>query len=135
MNVSEILFFNFAFAGKNYAGVGRIGQENMKSLMKKYRVPDDEVEKLFGIETIADGVKQITLESASSETIYTETDKPVEPLLVETGGAITTTESSFTGNELMPKPSSSGTTIGIDDSRAVTTTDAAFLLDTSGSEE
>ena len=105
----------------------------MKSLMKKYRVPDDEVEKLFGIETIADGVKQITLESASSETIYTETDKPVEPSLVETGGAITT--SSFTGNELMPKPSSSGTTIGIDDSRAVTTTDADFAKDTSGSEE
>ena len=43
----------------------------MKSLMKMYRVPNDEVENFFGIETIADGVKQITLESASSKTIYT----------------------------------------------------------------
>ena len=49
---------------------------------------------------------------------------------METGGTITTAESSFTGNELMPQPSSSGTTIGIDDGRAVTTTDAAFAKDT-----
>ena len=68
----------------------------MKVWMKHHKVPDDE----FGIETTADGIKQINLESASSFTISTETDKPVEPSPspMKTGVAIITTEASLTGD-------------------------------------
>ena len=66
----------------------------MKVWMKHHKVPDDE----FGIETTADGIKQINLESASSFTISTDTDKPAEPSPVETGVAIITTEASLTGD-------------------------------------
>ena len=126
---------NFVFVGNEYAGKGnKIDQETMKVWMKNYKVPDDEVEKLFGTETTPDGFKQITPESTSSGIISTES-KPVEPPLVETGGAITTAEASLTGNATMPQPDSSGTTIGVGDDRAVTTTEAALAKDTSGSEE
>ena len=66
----------------------------MKVWRKHYIVPDGE----FGIETTADGIKQINLESAYSKTISTETNKPVEPSPMEAGVAFISTGSSLTGD-------------------------------------
>ena len=91
----------------------------MNLWMKNYKIPDDEVEKLFGIETTTDWIKQIALESAS-EDISTATDN---------GGAITgtTTETTLTENASMLQPTSSGKTsigTGNSDGSAVSTTEA-----------
>ena len=67
----------------------------IKVWRKHYKVPDGE----FGIETTADGIKQINLESAySNKTISTETNKPVEPSPMEAGVAFISTGSSLTGD-------------------------------------
>lgn len=94
--IYDMFFLNFVFAGDEYEGKGiKIEREEMKVHMKNCKVPDDDVNTLFGEKTTSTGT--------------------------DNGGAVTITEAILTDeNESMPKPTSSEKT-GTGDSSAAST--------------
>ena len=124
--------YNFKlFLGSEYEDGGiKIEREKMKVFMKNYKIPDDEVEKLFGIgttsaETDDGGGGAVT----TTEAILTENASLPQSILFETstgfdnGETATTNEASLTEKTSMPQPTSNGTTSnGTDSGGAVTTT-------------